>query len=74
MVPWGISATICPASNASAANRRGSSDPLARSTRIPPIALASCPTTGTSNTSFFPRKRAVRPLRAITSVIARASK
>ena len=37
--------------NASAANRRGSSDPLARSTRIPPIALASCPTTGTSNTS-----------------------
>jgi len=38
MVPWGRTTTISPARSAASASRRGRSDPLPRSTRIPPIA------------------------------------
>jgi hypothetical protein len=74
IVPCGIIATRCPSSSTSAAARSGSSDPVPRSTRIPPIASMIGPTTGASNTSFLPRKRGERPRRAIVSDIAVPSK
>ena len=62
--------TTSPPSIADIAACNGSSEPLARSTRMPPMARLSWPTSGTSNTSFLPRKRTVRPLRATTMAIA----
>ena len=41
IVPCGIIATSSPASSARAAAASGSSDPVPRSTRMPPIAVAS---------------------------------
>ena len=67
-------ATTSPPARASAAASSGSSDPLPRSTRMPPSAVASWPTIGTSNTSFLPRKRTVRPLLPMTTDIAAGSK
>ena len=67
-------ATTSPAANASSAAASGSSEPLPRSTRMPPIALANSPTTGASNTSFFPRKRTGRPALAKRTPTAIGSK
>ncbi len=61
MVPWGMSATSWPADSAAAAASSGSSEPVPRSTRMPPMALAMLPITGASKTSFLPRKRTGRP-------------
>ena len=74
IVPCGMIATTSPPVRASAAACSGSSEPVPRSTRMPPIAVASWPMTGASNTSFLPRKRTVRPLRAIAIDIAAESK
>ena len=74
IVPWGMIPTTSPPSIADTAACNGSLEPLARSTRMPPMARLSWPTSGTSNTSFLPRKRTVRPLRATTRAIAPGSK
>ena len=66
--------TMSPLASASAAACNGASDPVPRSTRMPPIALASCPTIGASNTSFLPRKRSGRPDWAMVTAIAAESK
>jgi hypothetical protein len=67
-------ATSSPAARAAPASLSGSSEPVPRSTRIPPNARASWPITGASNTSFFPRKRVVRPERARAMPTASGSK
>ena len=74
IVPSGMSATISPASSASAAACSGSSEPVPRSTRMPPIAVAIWPTIGASNTSFLPRKRTERPVRATSRAMVAGSK
>ncbi len=74
MVPWGIIATSSPAASAREAAHSGSSEPVPRSTRMPPIALASWPTTGASNTSALPRNRSGRPDLATVSATAAVSK
>lgn len=61
IVPCGIIATMSPAANASSAAWSGASEPVPRSTRMPPMARAKSPTTGASKTSFLPRKRTGRP-------------
>jgi hypothetical protein len=66
IVPWGRMATSSPLASAAAASSSGSSEPLARSTRMPPSARAMFPTTGASNTSRLPRNRTARPRRANT--------
>ena len=66
IVPCGDMEMSSPARSAWAAASSGSSEPDARTTRMPPNALAKPPMTGASKTSFLPRKRAVRPARAIT--------
>ena len=61
IVPCGRITTASPPSSATAAWFSGSSDAVPRSTRIAPIARAIWPTTGASNTSFFPMNRPLRP-------------
>ena len=74
IVPWGIIATSSPAASALAAAHSGSSDPLPRSTLMPPMALAICPTIGASKTSALPRNRSGRPLRATVTEMVAVSK
>jgi len=57
-----------------AAEFSGAPLPEPRSTRIPPRALASAPTTGASKTSFLPRNRRARPARMAVSPTAAVSK
>ena len=64
MVPCGRRQTSSPPSSATAACSNDSWPPLARSTGMPPSAVAIAPSTGTSKISFLPRPRAVRPVAA----------
>ena len=74
MVPWGRIATSSPAARAAAASTSGRSDPVERSTRMPPMARTREPTTGASKTSRLPRKRTARPRRASAIPSANGSK
>ena len=62
MVPSGARAIASPACSTLIAASSGSSEPDDRLTRMPPAIRANAPMTGTSNTSFFPRKRNERPV------------
>jgi hypothetical protein len=74
IVPWGRIITSSPAPSATAASASGSSDPVARSTGMPPMARANWPTTGASNTSRLPRNRTGRWRRAKANASATGSK
>jgi len=63
-----------PVDRVDAAARRGVPLPVPRSTRMPPRAVASSPTTGASNTSLLPRKRTLRPAPATVTATATVSK
>ncbi len=74
IVPCGSTMTMSPAFRADSASRSGWSDPLPRSTEIPPMARAIGPTTGASKISFLPRKRTGRPTPRATRASAATSK
>ena len=74
IVPCGRTMTTSPARSAASAACSGRDEPLPRSTGMPPIARATQPSTGASNSSCLPRKRTGRPSRAATSARAATSK